>query len=255
MVRTTRGISFSLLFVSLLLASCSDGDGDVLDRDGSQPPLPAAGSDGDAGDAANAARSELDGAMSEALDGGSATPSDAHAAEGPGETSSEEPSLDAALPGATSSDAASSPTADVDATADPAPSGSDAGRDNRSDETDAGPQDGSGGDAAADELDGASEAAVARPEETRFCGRVRCDCVLDGVPLFGKVRVVTAFGDFKVREDSFPDLRVHETLFPRSCGEWEFVDVGEDFSIEWVAAFEDFSIEYSVFPGLVKTAP
>lgn len=93
-----------------------------------------------------------------------------------------------------------------------------------------------------------------RPEETRFCGRIRCDCQLKGIRLWGKVQVVDAFADFKVREASFPDLRVAKTSFPDSCGEWQLVDAFGDFKIQWVTAFEDFSIEYGSFPGLAQTA-
>ena len=90
--------------------------------------------------------------------------------------------------------------------------------------------------------------------ESPWCGRIRCDCTLSGIPLHGRVRVVQNLADFKVRETSFPDLRVNESPFTDRCGEWEFVDALEDFKIQWVTALEDFSIEYSSFPGVVKSA-
>ncbi|MCR5184140.1 MAG: hypothetical protein K6B46_05540 [Opitutales bacterium] len=67
----------------------------------------------------------------------------------------------------------------------------------------------------------------------------------------GRIRVVSAFGDFKVKIDPhFADLNVRETPFASQVGEWTFVDAGEDFTVEFVEHFEDFSIRYSPFPGL-----
>lgn len=77
-------------------------------------------------------------------------------------------------------------------------------------------------------------------------------CSFNGIPLRGKVRVVTAFPDFKVRVVSvFPDIKVEKVdAFPDKCGQWQFVDAFEDFTIQYVDAFEDFTIEYvTSFPG------
>jgi hypothetical protein len=82
------------------------------------------------------------------------------------------------------------------------------------------------------------------------CGRIRCDCTFEGIPLFGEVEYVDAFADFQVRVTSFPDLLVREGSFADECGEWEIVDGFADFTVEIVDAFEDFSIEYSAFPGI-----
>ena len=83
-----------------------------------------------------------------------------------------------------------------------------------------------------------------------MCGRIRCDCTLNGIPLFGQVEYVDNFADFQVRVESFPDLLVREGNFADECGEWEIVDNFPDFTVELVDAFEDFSIEYSDFPGI-----
>jgi hypothetical protein len=86
-----------------------------------------------------------------------------------------------------------------------------------------------------------------------MCGRIFCDCTFNGVKLWGKVQYVTLTADpdvIKVRETSFPDLRVKETAFPDSCGEWEVVTAFPDFKVQKVTAFEDFQIQYSAFPGL-----
>jgi hypothetical protein len=104
-------------------------------------------------------------------------------------------------------------------------------------------------DAHVETSDGGSQTDAQTPPER--CGRIYCDCTLDGVPLTGRVKFVTSFGDFKVREDtSFPDLNVRETNFPSACGEWQVVTIGEDFTVELVPAFEDFSFRYSSFPGI-----
>jgi hypothetical protein len=84
-----------------------------------------------------------------------------------------------------------------------------------------------------------------------MCGRIKCDCTLNGIPLWGDYRVVTNFADFDVQKDaSFPDLKVLETNFPDSCGEWREVTIGEDFTVKWVTSFPDFSIQFSSFPGI-----
>ncbi len=72
-------------------------------------------------------------------------------------------------------------------------------------------------------------------------------------PLFGKVKVVSAFADYKVRVvTSFPDLMVMKvSSFQSKAGEWEFVDDFADFTIQFVDAFEDFTIMYvDAFPGI-----
>ena len=86
-----------------------------------------------------------------------------------------------------------------------------------------------------------------------FAGRVSSDCTFKGKPLYGKVKVVSSFEDFKVKKvSSFEDLKVKEvTSFPDKCGRWKYVDSFEDFKIKFVDSFEDFSIKYvDSFEGL-----
>lgn len=74
-----------------------------------------------------------------------------------------------------------------------------------------------------------------------------------GIRLAGKVRIVDAFPDIKVQVvSSFPDLRVKVVeSFPDEIGEWQFVEHGEDFTIQFVDAFPDIKIKYvTAFPGL-----
>lgn len=83
--------------------------------------------------------------------------------------------------------------------------------------------------------------------------KVGGDCTFGGKKLYGDVKVVTAFPDFKVkRVTAFPDLKVKVvTAFPDSCGRWKMVDAFPDFTVQWVDAFPDFEIEYvDAFPGV-----
>jgi hypothetical protein len=79
---------------------------------------------------------------------------------------------------------------------------------------------------------------------------INSDCSCKGIKLWGKVRVVEAHEDFKVRISVHSDLKVRITEHTNKCGEWNFVDTHEDFSIRFVDAHEDFKIEYSDFNGL-----
>ena len=75
------------------------------------------------------------------------------------------------------------------------------------------------------------------------------------IPLYGKLKVVSMFGDFKVQVvDCFPDLRVQRvTAFQNQCGKWQFVESFPDFTIELVTAFPDLKIQYiNSFPGVTK---
>lgn len=86
-----------------------------------------------------------------------------------------------------------------------------------------------------------------------YAGNIADDCSLNGIKLNGKVKIVNAFADFEVKKvNAFEDLRVKVVnALPSSCGEWQFVDAFEDFSIKFVDAFEDFSIkEVEAFPGI-----
>ena len=73
------------------------------------------------------------------------------------------------------------------------------------------------------------------------------NCTFKGIPLHGRVQVVSSFADFRVEVvNSNPDLYVevvtHITSSPE-CGEWEFVDHNPDFTVEF-GPNADFSITY-----------
>ena len=78
-------------------------------------------------------------------------------------------------------------------------------------------------------------------------------CKCNDIPLYGKVKIVEHFADFKVEEvDHFPDLKVKLVKqFPENCGEWQIVEHFPDFTITLVEHFPDFTIQYvEHFPGM-----
>lgn len=90
---------------------------------------------------------------------------------------------------------------------------------------------------------------TARPSSNK----VPSNCEFKGQKLWGKVKVVKSFPDFKVRlVKSFADVHVKKvTSFPDSCGKWKFVDSFPDFKVQFVDSFPDFEIKYvTSFPGV-----
>lgn len=84
-------------------------------------------------------------------------------------------------------------------------------------------------------------------------GKIGKSCRYKGKKLWGKVKVVKSFPDFKVKiVSSFPDLKVKKvTSFPDKCGKWKFVKSFPDFKVKFVTSFPDFKIKYvSSFPGV-----
>jgi hypothetical protein len=78
-------------------------------------------------------------------------------------------------------------------------------------------------------------------------------CSYNGIPLFGKVKIVENSGDIAVKiVESFPDLGVNVVeSYPDECGEWEFVESSPDFTIKFVESFSDLDIKFvDSFPGL-----
>ena len=72
--------------------------------------------------------------------------------------------------------------------------------------------------------------------------KITKDGYFKGIRLAGKVRVV----------EHFPDLKVKAVeTFPNDVGEWQFVDFGEDFTIQFVDHFPDITIRFvNAFPGV-----
>lgn len=81
-------------------------------------------------------------------------------------------------------------------------------------------------------------------------------CTGNGKQLYGKVKIVKHFADFKVKVVSRnADLNVDTTRSrPSQCGEWKFTDHFEDFSIELVNFSPDFTISYGRPAGITNYA-
>lgn len=73
---------------------------------------------------------------------------------------------------------------------------------------------------------------------------ISASCTLNGVKLYGKVRIVKMGEDFKVEVVRHnEDLKVEAgSENPNSCGRWQFVNIGEDFKIRYVDHNGDFKI-------------
>ena len=98
----------------------------------------------------------------------------------------------------------------------------------------------------------AGDPPVDDPRPVPADSKVGGDCTLNGKKLYGKVKVVDNFADFKVKVvEHFPDLNVQVVEhFPDSCGKWQFVDSFPDFTIQYVDSFADVEIKMvTSFPG------
>ena len=88
-------------------------------------------------------------------------------------------------------------------------------------------------------------------QDNRLENAKNCRC--NNIELKGRVKVVTSGADLRIKVvDSQPDLRVKKVdRSPIECGEWQFVNSGEDFTVEFVANFPDFTIKYvEILPGM-----
>jgi len=90
-------------------------------------------------------------------------------------------------------------------------------------------------------------------ERSKAPEKIDPDCTFKGKKMYGKVKIVESFPDYKVKVvTSFPDLKVKNvTSFPSECGKWQFVESFPDFTVKFVESFPDFTIKYvESFPGL-----
>ena len=84
---------------------------------------------------------------------------------------------------------------------------------------------------------------AAEPDSTALASEItnpidRNNCTCKGIPLYGRVKVVTGLADFDVKVvNALSDIDVKIDDLPTRCGEWKFVDALEDFSIRFVDAF------------------
>lgn len=88
---------------------------------------------------------------------------------------------------------------------------------------------------------------------TRSGGPIADDCTCKGIKLWGQVKIVDQYPDFRVKVvTSHENLTVQVVKsYPDKCGKWQFVDYFEDFKIQLVDFSEDFTIRFDpYFPGL-----
>ena len=79
------------------------------------------------------------------------------------------------------------------------------------------------------------------------------DCTFQGIPLYGKVKIVDRGADINVQVvNDTPELRVQSVISSaNSCGKWHFVYSSYDFTIKFVYRNPDLKIKYvSNRPGL-----
>lgn len=69
-------------------------------------------------------------------------------------------------------------------------------------------------------------------------------CFFNGVPMFGRVKVVSVGAQFKIRlVGSRAALRVKGVTRPaKKCGEWQFVSTAPTFTVEIVRSGQDFTV-------------
>lgn len=95
---------------------------------------------------------------------------------------------------------------------------------------------------------------VALPEPARAAAIDWDACTCGRRPLFGRVQMVNAFPDLKIKiVEVLPDLRVVRVRGLASrCGEWEIVTTQPALKVQVVDAFEDLRVQFvEVMPGLV----
>jgi len=79
------------------------------------------------------------------------------------------------------------------------------------------------------------------------------ECVCKGIPLHGKVKIVSYNADLKVKiVDNFGDINVKVVeRWPDDCGEWQFVEHWPDFTIQIVEYGEDLKVHFvNNWPGM-----
>lgn len=65
------------------------------------------------------------------------------------------------------------------------------------------------------------------------------------IALYGRVKIVEFGETFKVaRVPIGEDLKVKTTQIPQQCGEWQIVEMDEDFSVKFVEVGEDFTVRF-----------
>lgn len=73
-------------------------------------------------------------------------------------------------------------------------------------------------------------------------------CSCKGIPLYGRVKIVTEYPDFRIQvTDNYPDIvvKISEDYRPTDCCVWKIVDSYPDFTIQFVDDYPDFTVAFS----------
>ena len=72
-------------------------------------------------------------------------------------------------------------------------------------------------------------------------------CSCKGIPLYGRVKIVTEYPDFRIQvTDNYPDIVVKIVdEYSHYCCEWQIVNDYPDFTIQFVKDYPDFTVAFS----------
>ena len=74
------------------------------------------------------------------------------------------------------------------------------------------------------------------------------NCSCKGIPLYGRVKIVTEYPDFRIQvTDNYPDIVVQivDRYYPGECCMWKIVDDYSDFTVQFVDSYPDFTVSFS----------
>lgn len=73
-------------------------------------------------------------------------------------------------------------------------------------------------------------------------------CTCKGIPLYGRVKIVTEYPDFRIQvTDNYPDIvvKIVEDYRPNVCCIWKIVEDYPDFTVQFVEDYPDFTVSFS----------
>lgn len=73
-------------------------------------------------------------------------------------------------------------------------------------------------------------------------------CTCKGIPLYGRVKIVTEYPDFRIKvTDNYPDIvvKIVDRDYPGECCMWEIVENYPDFTVQFVEDYPDFTVAFS----------
>lgn len=74
----------------------------------------------------------------------------------------------------------------------------------------------------------------------------RDSCTCKGIPLYGRVKIVTEHPNFRIQvTDDYPDIVV-KIVYENShnCCEWQIVEEYPDFTVQFVNDYPDFTVSF-----------